>query len=320
MKIPGGEASRALVTGGAGAIGSTLVGRLLREGWQVMVLDDLSSGYRENLPPEALFTEGSITDQPLVEELFSQRPRVVFHLAAHFANQNSVEHPRADLRVNAEGTLLLLEQALAAGVERFVYASSSCVYGKASSMKEDQVGEELDTPYAISKLAGERYARFFAHYHGVHTVSLRYFNSYGPGEFPGRYRNVIPNFFARALRKEPLVITGTGEETRDFTYVEDTAEATLRAALTPLPPGTVLNVGRGEPVSIVDLAREINHLVGNPAGVEFAPPRSWDGIPHRRAEVGRMRELLGFSPQTPLREGLEKTLQWIETRKERFLA
>ncbi len=315
MTSPG----KALVTGGAGAIGSNLVSRLLRDRWEVLVLDDLSSGRRENLFSGALFLEGSITDDVLLEKAFHHKPQVVFHLAAHFANQNSVEHPLADLETNARGTLMLLEKSLQNRVQRFVYASSSCVYGAASVMTEDLVGTELDTPYAISKMAGERYVRFYGHHHGLETLSLRYFNTYGPGELPGPYRNVIPNFFARALRGEPLIITGTGEETRDFTYVEDTVEATVRAALKPVKPGEVLNIGGGNPATIQNLAEQINTITGNQSGVEFRPPRQWDAIPHRRAEVEKMASLLGYVPSTPLEEGLNKTYRWIMKDPEVFL-
>ncbi len=311
---------KALVTGGAGAIGGTLVARLVRDGWDVLVVDDLSSGRRENLPSGIpFFWKGSITDEALLDEIFDQKPQVIFHLAAHFANQNSVEHPLADLDTNTRGTLMLLERALKSGVQRFVYASSSCVYGSAAEMTEDVIGMELDTPYAISKMAGERYVRFFGHHYGLGTVSLRYFNSYGPGDLPGPYRNVIPNFFARALRGQALVITGTGEETRDFTYVSDTVEATIRAGVQPLDPGEVLNIGGGRPTEILTLAQKINALTKNSAGIEYKPRRGWDGIPHRRANVKKMASLLGYTPSTTLDDGLNQTYRWILTEQEAFL-
>jgi len=313
----------ALVTGGAGAIGSNLVAALLQAGAEsVVVLDNLTSGRRELLPPEerVRLYVGDVGDDEMLHLVFGENKiDLVFHLAANFANQNSVDHPRRDLGTNGLGTLKLLEYSARTGVRRFLYTSSSCVYGgKSNALSEDETDFNLDTPYAITKLLGERYVNFFQTYHGLDTVVLRYFNAYGPGEYPGRYRNVIPNFLARAASGQPLVITGSGEETRDFTFVGDTVALTLKAALEPGAVGRVYNVGAGRETNIRDLAERINRLTGNRAGLEFAPRRKWDRISSRLADVSRAKRELGYAPRVGLEEGLALTWDWLRTRLDRI--
>ena len=203
---------RVLITGGAGAIGSNLASELCARGNEVVVLDDLSSGYRELVPSAARLIEGSVTDDGAIAAAFAAAPDYVIHAAALFANQNSVDHPRDDLLVNGLGLIKVLESCKAARVRKVLFCSSSCVYGGKSVMREDDLELHPDTPYAITKWLGERYIRYWADYQELNAVSVRLFNIYGPGERPGRYRNVIPNFIDLALRGEPLTITGTGEE------------------------------------------------------------------------------------------------------------
>ena len=304
---------RILVTGGAGAIGSRLVRSLAPEN-NVLVIDDLSSGFEDNLKscPEVEFVKGSVQLDADLEKAFAVSPQLVFHLAANFANQNSVDHPRKDLLVNGMGTLKVLEFAKAAAVERFVYASSSCVYGHYDAdLSEACTSYNVETPYGFTKLLGERYTNFFHEFHGMSTVILRYFNSYGPGERPGRYRNVIPNFMALALQGKPLPITGTGDETRDFNFVDDTVRATLLAALAPDATGRTFNVASGRETRIGDLASAINRITGNRAGCEMRKPRMWDTILRRRGAIDLAREKLGYQPQVEIEEGLTRTLAWF---------
>ncbi|MGQ9854623.1 MAG: NAD-dependent epimerase/dehydratase family protein, partial [Candidatus Oleimicrobiaceae bacterium] len=200
-----------LVTGGAGAIGSNLTRALAELGAQVIILDDLSSSERWNVPslPGILFVEGDILDEVKLKRVFFERPQIVFHLAAFFANQNSVDHPERDLMVNGLGTLRLLEYSVLTGVERFVYASSGCsIYGSESPLplREEFMSMHLSTPYQITKMLGELYCNFFYNHYGLKVVKPRFFNSYGPGELPGQYRNVIPNFIYWAMKGLPLPI------------------------------------------------------------------------------------------------------------------
>jgi UDP-glucose 4-epimerase len=222
----------------------------------------------------------------------------VVHLAARFANQNSVDFPIDDLLTNAVGTLELLEAARGYPV-RFVYASSSCV-------------SQLKTPYAVSKLTGEQYVRFYGEQHGLPVNVVRYFNSYGPHDYPGVYRSVIPNWLAQAMRQEPLVIYGDGDDTRDFTFVEDIAEATVRLVAAD-SFGHVIEVGTGQMTTIARLARMINALVANRAGVVFHPRRSWDTVRHRCAQVETAAAVLQYVPATSLEVGLRATYAWLRT-------
>jgi nucleoside-diphosphate-sugar epimerase len=306
-----------LVTGGAGAIGSNLVRFFSNYKCKIAVIDDLSSGDQRNLPElkNIIFKKASILDDKALEEIFSESINYVFHLAAHFANQNSVDHPREDLLVNTLGTLKLLQYSQKAPLERFVYTSSSCVYGDGTKKKltEDLV-TKLETPYAISKLAGEEYVHFFNRQYRLPTTVVRYFNAYGPGDPPGKYRNVIPNFFLRAMRRQPLVITGTGEEKRDFTFMDDIVRGTLLTLTTEQAIGHVYNVGSGRAVTIKKLAGLINEIAANPAGVKFTPRRKWDTIKVRLASIDKSLKHTGYMPQVRLEDGLSRTWEWFRQR------
>jgi len=307
-----------LVTGGAGCIGSNLVKTLLRaEPEKIIVIDDLSSGHEWLLPkhPKVYFIRGSILDDEKMTRAFSFKPHYVFHLAAHFANQNSVDHPETDLLVNALGTLKTLQYANLTGVERFVYASSGCsVYGSQAPLplKEDFVSLHLDTPYQINKLVGELYCNYFHDYYGLPVAIARYFNVYGPGEVPGRYRNVIPNFMWWAMHNQPLPITGTGQETRDFTYIDDIINGTLRMGIIKEAIGEAINLASGTETKIIDLAKMINEITGNKAGIIFKPRRDWDKAIRRRASIEKARKILGYEPKTKMRIGLEMVYQWFK--------
>lgn len=305
-----------LVTGGAGAIGGRLSKELLsRSCAKLIVIDDLSSGNRENVPEGSVFLEGSITDDAVLAKAFAEQPEIIFHLAAHFANQNSVEHPREDYETNVVGTLKLLEYARRMKVQRFVYASSSCVYGAQSGpIREDQAPGRLETPYAVSKYAGEEYTRLFHELYNLPTVIVRYFNSFGPGERPGKYRNVIPNFIIAALRGEPLTITGTGDETRDFCFIDNIVSGTISAAISDTAIGQVYNFGSGVETTIRTLAEMINRLTGNTTGIHFLPRRSWDHISRRCADIEMAKKDLGYEPVIQIEEELKKTIEWFQQR------
>jgi len=306
-----------LVTGGAGCIGSNLVAALAAGGAaRILVLDNLSSASRWNVPdhPAIRFLEGSVLDDQALRGAYAQRPDYVYHLAALFANQNSVDHPEQDLMVNGLGTLKMLQFAHLAGVRRFIYASSGCsVYGSKAPLplKEDFVSIDLDTPYQITKLLGELYCNFFFHYYKLPVVRARFFNVYGPGEIPGRYRNVIPNFLYWAIRKEPLPITGTGEETRDFTYVGDVVQGLLAAGVSETAVGEAMNLASGREVTVASLATLINELTGNPAGVRYADRRPWDNITRRCASIEKAGRLLSYRPAVDFDTGIRRTFEWF---------
>ena len=305
-----------LVTGAAGAIGSRLSRRLLSLGARLIALDDLSTSWRWNLGQslQSSFVQADILDAAALERTFSLAPSVVFHLAAFFANQRSVENPERDLMVNGLGTLRLLERSRARQVDRFVYASSGASFYDDSTplpLHEDHIAIDLGSPYQITKFLGEQYCNYFHRRYGVPVVKARLFNSYGPGEVPGPYRNVIPNFVYWALKRRPLPITGTGLETRDFTYVDDIVDGLLRAGAIDNAIGEELNLASGRETCIQDLASAINTLTGNPAGVCYLSPRSWDRKSRRWASVDRAHRLIGYTPQTTLDVGLRRTIVWF---------
>lgn len=306
-----------LITGGAGAIGSNLTREIAQLGAKVIVLDDHSASERWNVPsePNVLFAEGTVQDEVVLKRVFFERPQVVFHLAAFFANQNSVDHPERDLEVNGLGTLRLLQYATMNGVDRFVYASSGCsIYGSDAPLplKEEFMSMNLSTPYQITKMVGELYCNFFFNHYGLKVVKPRFFNSYGPGEVPGQYRNVIPNFIYWAMKGQSLPITGTGEETRDFTYVGDIVDGLLRAGYYEAAISEEFNLASGRETRIIDLAEMINELVGNSAGIKLASRRKWDTKSRLLASVDKARDIIGYKPETPFEEGLKSTFGWFK--------
>lgn len=309
---------RILITGGAGCIGSNLTKTLLKaEPEKIIIIDDLSASYEWNIPKDSkiVFIKGSILDEEKMKRAFSYKPNYIFHLAAHFANQNSVDHPETDLLVNALGTLKTLEYTNLLNVERFVFASSGCsVYGSQAPLplKEDYVSLHLDTPYQINKLVGELYCNYFHEYYKMPIAIARYFNVYGPGEVPGKYRNVIPNFIWWAMHKQPLPITGTGEETRDFTFVEDIVDGTLRMGVINEAVGEAINLASETETRIIDLANLINEITGNSAGIMFKPRRDWDKAIRRRASIEKARKILGYCPKTDIKTGLRKVYEWFK--------
>ena len=313
-----------LITGGAGCIGSNLTKALIKaKAAKIIVLDDLSAAERWNIPvdPSVVFIEGSILDDEVLKSAFSGKLDFVFHLAAHFANQNSVDHPETDLEVNGLGVLKVLEHSHLTKAGKFIFASSGCsVYGSQAPLplKEDFVSLHLDTPYQITKLLGELYCNFFYNYYGLPTAIARYFNVYGPGEIPGAYRNVIPNFIYWALHKIPLPITGTGEETRDFTFVDDVVDGTLRLGVIPEAVGDAFNLASDTETKVIDIANMVNEITGNPSGVKFIARRDWDKITRRRASIDKARKVLGYEPKMQMKDGINKVYDWIIENRDKI--
>ena len=306
-----------LVTGGAGAIGSNLTRALSEAGARmVIILDNLSSSYKWNVPslPNVMFVEGDITNDIDLKRVFNEGPEIVYHLAAFFANQNSIDYPEKDLWVNGFGTLKVLEYSRLAGVKRFIYASSGCsIYGSNAPLplREEFMSMNLSSPYQITKMLGELYCNFFYNHYGLPVVKTRFFNSYGPGEVPGQYRNVIPNFIYWAMQGRTLPITGTGEETRDFTYVGDLVDGLLRAGYYDEAIGEDINLASGKEVKIMDLANMVNRFVGNGSGTIFVQRRKWDTKDRLLASIDKAKRILGYEPKTSFEEGLKKTIQWF---------
>jgi nucleoside-diphosphate-sugar epimerase len=306
-----------LVTGGAGAIGSNLVKTLSNlKTKKIIIIDDLSSSYEWNIlaSPKVTFIKGNILDDEKLRRAFKEKPQIVYHLAGHFANQNSVDNPETDLMVNGMGTLKVLEHAHLVGVERFIYASSGCgIYGADSKMpfEEHDVSLKLYTPYQVTKMLGELYTNYFYNLYHLPIVNARFFNSYGPGEVPGKYRNVIPNFFYWSINKQALPITGTGDETRDFTYVGDLINGLLAMAYYNEAVGEAFNLATGREIRIGDLAKWINEITGNDAGIVFKEKRDWDKKSRLLASIEKAKKVLGYEPQGDMKAGLKKTYDWF---------
>ena len=315
-----------LITGGAGCIGSNLTKALIKaEAARIVILDDLSAAEKWNIPaaPNVVFIQGSILDEEVLKRAFSERLDFVFHLAAHFANQNSVDNPETDLMVNGLGIQKVLQYSRLTRVGKFIFASSGCsVYGSQAPLplKEDFVSFHLDTPYQITKLLGELYCNFFYNHYGLPIAIARYFNVYGPGEIPGAYRNVIPNFIYWALHQQKLPITGTGEETRDFTFVDDIIDGTLRLGVIPEAVGDAFNLASETETKVIDIANIVNEITGNRNRVEFVARRDWDKITHRRASIEKARKVLGYEPKTKMKEGIKRTYSWIVENRDKIEA
>jgi len=305
----------AYVTGGAGCIGCNLTRLLLaKDISRVHIVDNLSSGRPEFVPedPRVSFEQLDIADtEGVLSSLHDCRPNFIFHLAANFANQNSVDHPYRDIQSNIVGTLNVLEGAKdLPDLRKVVYTSSSCVYGSQEVMTESNMIYPHETPYAINKLAAEMYVMYFARHYGLPGLSVRLFNSYGPYEVAGRYRNVIPNFIHKALLGEELVITGTGKETRDFVFVEDSTELICSMAQSDIGDGSYYNSGAGCETTIAELATSILCLTGSKSKVRYAAPRSWDGVKRRVSDTTKTRTTFDYIPRFSLEEGLKRTVDW----------
>jgi len=302
----------ALVTGGAGFIGSAVVRLLLDRGMAVRVLDNFSTGYRHNLDGLAVEVfEGDVRDAGLVRAAVANTS-VVLHLAASVGNVKSIEQPQEDSEVNVLGTVNVLDEARRVGVERVVYSSSAATFGEPQSMpvSEDHP-QNPDSPYGVSKLAGEKHALCFGRLYGITVVCLRYFNVYGVRQRFDAYGNVIPIFANRLLSGRPLTIYGDGKQTRDFVNVDDVAVANWLAA-TEAEGSGAYNVGSGRATAINDLARAMQEESGvSAATVERVAPRRGE-VRHCTADISKISSDLGFVPTVPLRTGLKDYLEWFK--------
>lgn len=307
-----------LVTGGAGAIGGNLCRKLSElNAKKVIILDDLSSSYEWNIPraKNIVFVKGSILDDEMLKRVFKEKPKYVFHLAAHFANQNSVDNPEIDLKVNGMGILKVLEYAQLVDIKRFVYSSSGYgVYGLDSKMpfEEHDTSTSLHTPYQVTKLIGELYTNYFHNLYSMPIVNARFFNVFGPGEVPGRYRNVIPNFFYWAMNGKPLPITGDGTETRDWTYVDDIIGGLLAMGIKEQAIGEAFNLGSAKEHRVIDMANMVNKLSGNEAGIVFGERRDWDVKCRLLSSVEKARKILGYHPMMKFEDGLKNVYDWFK--------
>lgn len=304
---------RALVTGGAGFIGSNLVRQLLQKQYEVVVLDNLSTGYEENLAglEGIIFYHGDICDMSLVRQAM-EKVAVIFHLAAAVGNKQSLENPQRDSQINVLGTINILEGARAAGVRKVVLSSSAAIYGEPRILPipEEQPWAP-QSPYGVSKLAAERMALAYASLYGLECIALRYFNVYGPRQRYDAYGNVIPIFVHQMLQGEPLTIYGDGEQTRDFVSVHDVVQANLLAAQAQGLSGAC-NIGSGTSVSINQLVALLEQVTGQKIKVQYAPPRPGD-VRNSVADISAARTQLHYEPRIDLASGLKEYIEWVRT-------
>lgn len=304
----------AVVTGGAGFIGSHIATALVAGGARVRIIDDLSTGYLENIAEikgEIDFVEASLSSSSEVKRTL-ENAEFVFHEAAIPSVPRSVEDPRKTHVACVDGTFTLLEAAREQRVRRLVYAASSSAYGDQLTLPktEDMLPEPL-SPYAAAKLIGEYYCQVFTRVYGLETISLRYFNVFGPRQDPSSpYSGVISRFISALLSNERPVIYGDGEQSRDFTYIQNVVEANLKAAQTPRGIGKIINIANGERVTLNQLLEEIKNLTGKTSiEADYQDVRAGD-VRHSLADISRAREYLAFEPLIGLREGLELTIDW----------
>ena len=310
------QGKRVLVTGGAGFVGTKIVERLLTLGARVTILDDFLTGRRENLPPPERYTliEGSVADPDRVEECLRDADYCV-----HAAARNivlSTKNPRDDFQTNIGGTLNVLMAARKCAVQRIVYTSSASVYGNPRHLPiHEEDGVSTLSPYAVSKLCGENYCQAFYESYSVPVAAVRYSNVYGPNQDPANpYCGVVSKFLEAISQGDPPQIHGDGEQTRDFTYIDDAVEGTLMALSSPRAEGQVFNLGSGTETSVNQLVRLIAELYGKPVEPVHIDRRDIDNIRRRVLNIERARKTLRWVPATTLREGLRRTIDWYEMK------
>jgi UDP-glucose 4-epimerase len=303
---------KAVITGGAGFIGSNLAGELVGK-HDVTVIDDLSTGRKENLNyiiDDINFIRGSVTDIDLLREAFAGVD-IVVHQAAIASVQKSIDNPLLSNEVNVDGTLKVLAAARDCGVKKVIFASSSSVYGDTPALpKAEDMKPHPESPYAVSKLAGEYYCRIFSKVYGLKTTCLRYFNVYGPRQNPcSEYAAVIPRFIDRVLKNEPPIIYGDGCQTRDFIYVKDVAKANI-LAMNSANEG-IFNIACEQRISLNDLISNIAIISGLKIRPIYDEPRKGD-VRDSLASISAAKEALGFEPSYDLISGLKETIDWIQ--------
>ncbi|HYQ72006.1 MAG TPA: SDR family oxidoreductase [Gammaproteobacteria bacterium] len=300
--------SLALVTGGAGFIGSHITERLLLEGYRVRILDNFSTGKQENIPEsrQVEVIEGDVADFGTVQNAM-QDVAIAFHEAAIASVPETVGNPLASEQVNYRGTLNVLEAARHAGTRRVMFACSAAVYGDLPELpKQENMPLKPLSPYAVDKLASEHACQMYWHLYGLETVSLRYFNVFGPRQDPSSPYSGVISIFADCLQhgRQPAIY-GDGGQTRDFVYVSDVVEANMRAATAPSAPGRAINVATGGTITINDLLRTICNIKDQPFAPRYLPGRQGD-IRHSRADISTATEILGWQPEVGFEDGLRK--------------
>ncbi len=324
------QSKNILVTGGAGAIGSNLViflSKLVGEEGKVIILDNLSSNKLKNnwnvVPfDNILFVKGDVRNKEDILRCFQEKIHIVYHLAAFFANQNSIDFPNQSAEVDIMGLINLLQISLVSNIEKFIYASSGCaIYGSYPQLPllEDYISMHLTTPYQINKMTGEMYCNYYHHHFGLPIVNCRFFNSYGPGEVPGQYRNVIPNFMYWMKLGKDIPLTGDGSETRDFTSVLDLCQGLIKACYYNEAIGENFNLAAGREITIRDLIEVIGKAFKKEYNIVNRPRRKWDTKPRILASIQKAQQIIKYKPFIEFEEGFSDTFNWFNDNWEEIL-
>ena len=305
---------RILVTGGAGFIGSHLVDALVERGHKVVIVDNLYTGFKNNINPEAKFYQLSVCDQELTTVFEQEKPEVVCHQAAQTIVTRSTSEPMFDAEQNILGSLNIILNCLKFGINKVIYASSGgAVYGDPGYYPVDEEHPVRPlSPYGASKHTVEHYLQLYSSEYGLPYVVLRYANVYGPRQDPNsQYSAVIPRFIDRVSNGQPPIIFGDGEQTRDFTFVEDIVDGTLRLGVIPEAVGDAFNLASETETRVIDIASMVNEITDNHSGVEFVARRDWDKITRRRASIEKARKVLGYEPKANMKDGIKRAYDWI---------
>jgi len=306
-----------LITGGAGFIGQNLV-KYFQKKYKIIVIDNLSSkGVSKNYlfdKKKIIFLKKDISNiSNFYKSLKNIKIDYVIHAAANFANENSIINPNKDLKTNILGTLNLLEFGRKNNVKKFIYLSSSCVYGENLVAKENLIVNPSETPYAISKYSAELYVDFYKNFYNLNTSIVRVFNTYGPGEINHKFRNVIPKFIDNALNNKDLTITGTGNETRDFTFVDDLMKI-IELIINSKKMPEIINSCTGKKTTIKSLAKLIINLTRSKSKINYSSLRNWDKVRNRLGSNLKLKKISGLKNFISLKNGLKKTIEWYKVK------
>ncbi len=304
-----------LVTGGAGFIGSNIAKALVAKGEKVKILDNFNTGKKDNIAEfidEVDVIDGDFTNEKTVQSALKQVD-IVFHQGAIPSVPKSIQNPLGSNHANVSGTLQLLQGAVEAKVSRFIYAASSSAYGDSETLpKHEQLPGNPMSPYAVSKYAGELYCKVFYNLYGLETISLRYFNVFGPRQDPNsKYAAVIPSFIKAMLNDKPPTIFGDGTQSRDFTFIDNVVSANLLAANAPKLQGESVNIGGGASIDLNSLVDEINSLLGKHIQASYGPERPGD-VKHSLADIHLAEKLIAYRPTVSFQEGLRQTVDWFK--------
>jgi len=299
-----------LISGGCGFVGKNII-NFINKKFKLTVIDNFSSGNKDFIPKQIDVNKVDIQNKNQIQKIFKKKKiHTVIHCAANFANQNSIDNIYKDTRTNILGTINLLDLCKLYKVRKFIYLSSSCVYSSQES-DENILNPSFKTPYAISKFSAEQYVSFYNYYHNLNASIFRLYNFYGPYDYVGKYRNVVPNFISKAINNKPIEIHGKGISTRDFTYVLDFIKILEKLIQNPKKFNKIYNFGSSSKIKILDLAKKIIKFTNSTSKIRFIPTRQWDRFSKRKAKNKKLKQDFKNLKFTNFDKGLKETIKWF---------